>query len=204
MTHKQICLDCKKPVCSHCCVEIANSPAKKYECCRRHSAFPQRLLFSSFTETSACATSARKYVIFTRRLAHGSTRVFPITSFRAIPTVICRAMFARHHPRSRRRQSWAWRLSRTRRRMRLSARRQRLLKMVRLAALCLRVAISSIFVCRPILDRDWRLTATYRFRRSLPTRRTAAKRARVTRKNPLIVFSRSRLIGRVERQMVTE
>lgn len=28
---KQTCLDCKKPVCSHCCVEISNSPVKKYE-----------------------------------------------------------------------------------------------------------------------------------------------------------------------------
>lgn len=42
MTHKQTCLDCKKPVCSHCCVEIANSPAKKYESCRRHSAFSSK------------------------------------------------------------------------------------------------------------------------------------------------------------------
>lgn len=37
MTHKQTCLDCKKPVCSHCCVEITSSLAKKYKpSCRCH------------------------------------------------------------------------------------------------------------------------------------------------------------------------
>lgn len=35
MTQKQTCLDCQKPVCSHCCVEISNAPAKKYETIRR-------------------------------------------------------------------------------------------------------------------------------------------------------------------------
>lgn len=165
----------------------------------------QRFFCSLVTGTSACATSARKYVIFTRRLALGSTKACPIMSYRATPMVFRRTMSARCRRRSRGRRSSVWRLSRTRMRRcwRVAAaamRRRRLQRTVRLAAPCSRVAICSIFDCRLTSSgRDWRSTAARHFPRSLPTRPTADKRVQATRRSPPTVFSRSRPTGRAER-----
>lgn len=81
MTHKQTCLDCKKPVCSHCCVEITNPLAKKYEACCRHHFLSKRNSFIAFSEASASVMSALKYVMFIKRPVLGSTKAFPTTSF---------------------------------------------------------------------------------------------------------------------------
>lgn len=167
MTHKQICFDCKKPVCSHCCVEIANSPVKKYEmlstsfeCLLRLKAdfffFPFAPFFS--TEASAYVMSVRKYETFTRRRAHGSTKVYRIMSFRAMPMVIRIAMSSRNHQRSRRQRNLGWKSSLMRTKRTVLLKHRKLSKTVRLAMRCSKAGISSIFVCQLTREQESHLT----------------------------------------------
>jgi hypothetical protein len=54
LTQKQKqCFDCLKPICSHCCVEIPNSPAKKYTVWRVFLT-PEALFLSRFRSFCLC------------------------------------------------------------------------------------------------------------------------------------------------------
>lgn len=46
MKQTRQCSDCLKPVCSHCCVELSNSPSKKYETICQRQPHPLKRNFS--------------------------------------------------------------------------------------------------------------------------------------------------------------